>query len=878
MRELLLVRVDHEQYGIWKDEVLDVRDLPPLHRIPLAPACIAGMSIIDNRTVMLADLPVCLGHAPAAESASGRVLLLSTQERITGFIVAGDIGSLPVGPEALFAMPAYLTSPVIDTCVVHHAAPVPIVNVKTLSHTMLEADQRPFTAALAVSGAETPDALPPSRVRVFSLGEETYAVSARGIEDGSVNPGRIAELAHVPRYVLGLAFSDGRVLPVIDLSQRIAQQKAADGAVMLVAGIGDAVFGLLVDNDQGTAAAGDLTIKDLPPLARSSWLRRAIVREGTLAPLVDLGKLLSARSDAPDEKPPEQLYAPDSRFPSLFGREEVEIVEFSLLGVRHAVPKTEVEDVLDFMPFRPLPNVPQIVIGIAGQGGELLPVLDLATVFGRRSLATPEWRMILVKNGDFRALVITEAVFGERRLSLAVQRPVPITLPHRVVYGCYPEADAVRLVMNVEAIAAHFEKSLVTELLPALSREMREAPSKIIPALLGEAAGARPQPEDETAPVSRETGPFVAAATPAELASAGTGEILAKKEEADKLSEVHKTVSDEREQQPQEIVEQAAGETVLAHRPEPERAPQAQEAEEASVRMTKGTTGAAEAEKAREDAVIAGAASSETSPSPQEFVPPPAGGTAAGRALPASEEEAEGPPEEEGTIEAAAAGHETTEMTSSVQADAEPTLQQTGRGAEETTSSKAVPSAGEEAVQTLSDVPSAAIEEMHKPDRTQDIQPQPALPIPGPRPGAPAHDERGRSGTQAVPVNAWRRRLVYGAIGAALVAVVYFFGSLSGPEGEKRVQEPAPAKTEQVKPETAAPGPVESPKPPLVLEVPANRPVDIEIYVVVEGDTLWSISERFTGNPFNYPRIAGENRIADPDLIFPGQRIRLKKK
>jgi nucleoid-associated protein YgaU len=47
--------------------------------------------------------------------------------------------------------------------------------------------------------------------------------------------------------------------------------------------------------------------------------------------------------------------------------------------------------------------------------------------------------------------------------------------------------------------------------------------------------------------------------------------------------------------------------------------------------------------------------------------------------------------------------------------------------------------------------------------------------------------------------------------------------------------------------------------------------------VVKKDDTLWNISERFTGNPFNYPRIAGENRIADPDLIFPGQRIRLIK-
>jgi nucleoid-associated protein YgaU len=45
--------------------------------------------------------------------------------------------------------------------------------------------------------------------------------------------------------------------------------------------------------------------------------------------------------------------------------------------------------------------------------------------------------------------------------------------------------------------------------------------------------------------------------------------------------------------------------------------------------------------------------------------------------------------------------------------------------------------------------------------------------------------------------------------------------------------------------------------------------------VVKKGDTLWAISKRFTGNPFNYPQVAKENNIKNPDLIFPGQEIRL---
>ena len=62
----------------------------------------------------------------------------------------------------------------------------------------------------------------------------------------------------------------------------------------------------------------------------------------------------------------------------------------------------------------------------------------------------------------------------------SVETPLHFLLPHRVVYGCYPDANAVRLIFNVEAVASHFEKSLVQDLLPAMSQEMREAPARII--------------------------------------------------------------------------------------------------------------------------------------------------------------------------------------------------------------------------------------------------------------------------------------------------------------------------------------------------------------------------------------------------------------
>ena len=52
---------------------------------------------------------------------------------------------------------------------------------------------------------------------------------------------------------------------------------------------------------------------------------------------------------------------------------------------------------------------------------------------------------------------------------------------------------------------------------------------------------------------------------------------------------------------------------------------------------------------------------------------------------------------------------------------------------------------------------------------------------------------------------------------------------------------------------------------------------DFIIYNVIKGDELYYITEQFTGNGFDYRIIAKDNEIENPDLIFPEQKIKLKK-
>ena len=56
-----------------------------------------------------------------------------------------------------------------------------------------------------------------------------------------------------------------------------------------------------------------------------------------------------------------------------------------------------------------------------------------------------------------------------------------------------------------------------------------------------------------------------------------------------------------------------------------------------------------------------------------------------------------------------------------------------------------------------------------------------------------------------------------------------------------------------------------------------EQPVEVQYYEIAKGDSLWKIAKNFYGNGNDHPKIFEANKevIKDPDLIYPGQKIRI---
>jgi len=504
MRELLLLSVANARFGVWKDSIRAVGEARGLHRLPFASSVLAGMAIIEGRLQSLADLAACIGYPPAARAEPAHLLLMPEGDGIAGFVLQETPESVMAPERSVRALPSCLATPLIDSCVVLDAAPIPIIDLGALCGRLRQGIEEPPMPGCSTAAAPSLDISAAAEAALlFAAGGELYATDARDVAGEPVPVGPISPLPGSPLFLRGIACFGETIIPVVDFPLHVRREPNAPMPPLLIVATEPERMGVLVDEYAGSIGVrGAERVAELPSFLRRSWMRAAICREGRIVPLIELGRLLS-REPAPEAAADsDRAHVSDPDLADRFGSADIEVVEFVSNGVCHALPRREVETTAPLLPCRWIPSAADIVMGVAEWDSELLPVVDIGTLSGARSPATRGKGMVVVNNGDFRALLLCEEVLAEKTVAKGLLRPVPVTLPHRVVYGCYTDAQAVRLILNLRALVLYHEGSPAASLLPELASWAGWAGSTVAASAPPRTSAAPASPLSPTAPSS----------------------------------------------------------------------------------------------------------------------------------------------------------------------------------------------------------------------------------------------------------------------------------------------------------------------------------------------------------------------------------------
>jgi purine-binding chemotaxis protein CheW len=149
---------------------------------------------------------------------------------------------------------------------------------------------------------EAHDADAPAQLISFAIGDDQYGVDIMAVREIK----GWTEITHLPKqpdYVRGVLNLRGVIVPIIDLRCRFGQglTLATPLHIVIIVQIASKAVGLLADRVLDIVSLERAQIQPVPRIAQASrveFLSGLATMESTMIALIDLSKLLSARSES----------------------------------------------------------------------------------------------------------------------------------------------------------------------------------------------------------------------------------------------------------------------------------------------------------------------------------------------------------------------------------------------------------------------------------------------------------------------------------------------------------------------------------------------------------------------------------------------------
>ncbi|MBN2039290.1 MAG: chemotaxis protein CheW [Spirochaetes bacterium] len=486
MKKVIQINTCGLDFIVLREDISTIVKDRIIYHLPLSGKTVSGISEIDGRVLTFLDFSVSIGLKYTSERKEKHLIILSETD-IAGFAVSGNIEEAAVSEDEIVPVHPFIKNQIIDKIVIKNRNLIPVINIKKL-YEYIKQNYQPFEF---IPAAEYNSCLKVDRSDshyIVNSGSDTFAFFSGQSDDTPESISKIIPLSILPSIITGVSLFKDDIIPLFNTGIAVGSGNRSKAELMLPLDLNGKI-GFAFDSLKYENSVNPEQVSLLPLLIQTKYMHYAVRYDSSIYCVVEPENLLAWISEKSEEIDLNERYAPDSSNQLKKQKEPVNVIEILFSEAVHSVPEMEVADVFPITAYFKVPNCKSIVAGIAEYEGELLPVIDPAACYGLKSSPGEDWKMLLVKNGDFRCLLLTESVYSTKKIQVKDQRELPVKLAHNFVYICYPdiETDNIRLVLNIEAIAVYFKDSMAAEISKLfLNRESREVPKAFTPETAGD--------------------------------------------------------------------------------------------------------------------------------------------------------------------------------------------------------------------------------------------------------------------------------------------------------------------------------------------------------------------------------------------------------
>lgn len=406
--EMVVFRIGEEEFAITISIIKEIIRIPPMTKVPNSPPYIAGLYALRGELISVVDSRILFGMNSNALNENCRIVIVEISGKSVGLITDKVSEVISIESREIKEPPSSIKE--IDGGVINGML---LLNKEKRVIMILDAAKiikaGKYNGCIDKQGLQEniingpiANLIEEEQIIVFSIGTEEYTFSLNDVKEIIRFP-EITKVPNTKNYIEGVFSLRNQLLPVINLGKllNISSKQPDEYSRVIVVTAGELTYGVVVDKASQVMRVKKDSFRNSNNVAscRVDYIKGffSINSRKRLIMLLETKKLISTEAVANITNSVSENFVKESIKCADEGHKDLKrIVIFKIDKSEYAISVNNIKEINRTNEIVPFTGSPVFIDGMVSLRGDIIPVLNLRTLFGIKPLQKQDGSKFMV--------------------------------------------------------------------------------------------------------------------------------------------------------------------------------------------------------------------------------------------------------------------------------------------------------------------------------------------------------------------------------------------------------------------------------------------------------------------------------------------------